>query len=61
MKTLKIILAFVAKQFHWIIPVLCIILWIIFPHKPVGAVISGMAVVGFPVSCYFAWKYYKPI
>jgi len=58
MKTLSKVFRYILKHWRWLIVVLCVVVFVIFPTKPVGPLLSGMAAVGFVWSAYGAWKYY---
>lgn len=44
--------AFIVKHWRWMLPILCVIIYLIFP----GGFLAGMAAIGFLWSSYAAWK-----
>ena len=52
MKTLENIGAFIVKNWRWVLMILCILIFLIFPDT----FIAGMAVVGFVWSVYGIWS-----
>jgi hypothetical protein len=44
---MKKVLAFILKNFHWLVIAVCLLVWVITPHKPAGPMFAGAAAVGF--------------
>jgi hypothetical protein len=41
------IAAYCFKHWRWVLFLLCIVLWLVLPHKPFGAVLAGIAAMAF--------------
>ncbi len=55
---MKSIYAFILKHWVLLLPVLCLLVFIIFPSKPRVTFIAGMAAMGFVWSVYHAFNHY---
>jgi type VI protein secretion system component VasK len=56
--TLKGTLVFILKFWPLLVVALCTAVFLIFPHKPVGPLLSGMAAIGFMWVCFYSWRRY---
>ena len=56
MKTiLKLIWAFIVKNFRWLIPVIVFLIWYVQPDKHFLSFIAGIIFMGF---IWYAWTHY---
>jgi hypothetical protein len=54
----KAIWKFILRHYVWLIPAVCTAVFVIFPHKPVGPLLSGMASIGFLWSMIHLFNHY---
>jgi hypothetical protein len=59
MKKLKEIGLYLLKHWRWTLIALCVILFVIFPHKPFGTLVAGMSAIGFLWVSYSLFDFYS--